>query len=268
MTAPSANPEKTAAKPRPLQPIRPASTVIIVRDAQPQFEVFMLRRTRGASFAGGMFVFPGGRVDGDDHLHKYDRVRVEPAHSQAPQLNALGYEWRGFYIAAIRETFEEAGLLLAYEADGSLLSYETDAKEARFDAYRTPLHDGELSLLELCEQERLKLAFDQVHYYNRFVTPLGRPRRFDTRFFIARAPQVQVGRHDTKETVDSVWISPAEALERNAAREFDLMRVTQLQLKALNEFAQADDLLAMASTNSKFPVSRPEVPVDLPLSTQ
>lgn len=268
MSAPPVDPSKQSSRPRAVQPIRPASTVIIVRDAKPQFEVFMLRRTRGASFAGGMFVFPGGRVDSDDHLHKYDAVRVEPAAEQAPQIAALGHEWRGFYVAAIRETFEEAGLMLAYEADGSVLSYETESKEARFDSYRGPIHSGELSLLELCEQERLKLAFDQMHYFNRFVTPSGRPRRFDTRFFIARAPEVQVGRHDAKETVDSVWISPAEALLRNEAREFDLMRVTQMQLQALNEFAHADDLLAMAINKSEFPVSRPEVPVDLPQSKQ
>lgn len=247
-----------------VQPIRPAATIMIVRDAQPQFEVFMLRRTRGASFAGGMYVFPGGRVDGDDHLHKYDGVRVPPTPEQAPQLAALGYEWRGFYVAAIRETFEEAGLLLAYEADSSLLSYETDAKEARFDAYRTPLHDNELSLLELCQREGLQLAFDQVHFFNRFVTPAGRPRRFDTRFFIARAPEVQVGRHDDAETVDSQWISPAEALAQNKAEAFDLMRVTQMQLQTLNRYQSADELLAMASNNRQFPVSRPEVPVDLP----
>ncbi|MEM6708600.1 MAG: hypothetical protein AAF648_07420 [Pseudomonadota bacterium] len=249
-----------------VQPIRPAATIMIVRDAEPQFELFMLRRTKGASFAGGMYVFPGGRVDADDHLHKYDAVRVEPSETQAPQLRALGYEWRGFLIAALRETFEEAGLLLAYEADGSLLSYEHAEKETRFDALRKPLHDNEVTLLDICRQEQLKLAIDRVHYFNRFVTPVGRPRRFDTRFFVAKAPAVQVGRHDEAETVDSVWISPGQALARNEAREFDLMRVTQMQLQALNQYQSADELLAAVASKTEFPVHRPVVPVNLPTS--
>ncbi|MEM1232281.1 MAG: NUDIX hydrolase, partial [Pseudomonadota bacterium] len=121
---------------KPVQPIRPAATIIIVREAQPQFEIFMLRRTAGASFAGGMYVFPGGRVDGDDHLHKYDAVREGPAPVQAPQLKALGNEWRGFYICGVRETLEEAGLLRAYAAQGELLSVPDQASHDRFDAYR------------------------------------------------------------------------------------------------------------------------------------
>ncbi|MDH3643509.1 MAG: hypothetical protein OES38_15505, partial [Gammaproteobacteria bacterium] len=198
-----------------VQPIRPAATVIIVRDAGDDFEIFMLKRTSGAAFAGGMFVFPGGRVDGDDHLHKYDARRVGPSERQRGQQLALGAEWRGYWVAGIRESFEEAGLLLAYTEAGELLAYEDDAVEARFDAYRGPLHAGELSLRQICERENLKLAVDHIHFHNRFVTPLGRPRRFDTRFFIAEAPPGQTGRHDDKETVDSIWISPREALQRN-----------------------------------------------------
>jgi len=243
-----------------VQPIRPAATVIIVRDAEQDFEIFMLKRTSGAAFAGGMYVFPGGRVDGDDHLHKYDAQRVGPSAQQAAQQRALGPEWRGYWIAGIRESFEEAGLLLAYTADGELLAYEDDAMQARFDAYRGPLHAGELSLRHICERENLKLAVDHIHFYNRFVTPLGRPRRFDTRFFIAEAPPGQTGRHDDKETVDSIWISPAEALRRNDAREFDLMRVTRSQLEGLAQFRSKAEALAAAAANTEFPVSRPQLP--------
>ena len=105
----------------PVQPIRPAATVILVRESEPSFQIFMLKRTSQSAFASGMFVFPGGRVDGDDHLHKYDRYRVGPSQEQAPQVEALGYEWRGFWIAALRETFEEAGLILAYDSAGEMV---------------------------------------------------------------------------------------------------------------------------------------------------
>jgi 8-oxo-dGTP pyrophosphatase MutT (NUDIX family) len=246
------------------QPIRPAATVIIARevpDARGGFEIFMLRRTSGAAFAGGMYVFPGGRVDSDDHLHKYDAHRQGPSDFQAPQQAALGAEWRGYWVAGIRESFEEAGLLLAYTADGDLLSYD-DSNRARFHDYRGPLHDGTLSLLEICEREDLKLAVDHIHYVNRFVTPVGRPRRFDTRFFLAEAPPGQTGVHDEKETVDSIWISPPDAIERNDAGEFDLMRVTRMQLEMLAEQDSHSALIDWLHGLTDFPIYRPVVPVN------
>ena len=244
-----------------VQPIRPAATVILVRDAEAGFEIFMLRRTSQAAFAGGMYVFPGGRVDGDDHLHKYDPYRVGPHEHQAPQQQALGFEWRGFWIAGIRESFEEAGLLLAYDGSGELLRYRDDAERERFGRYRGPLHGGEISLLEICQREDLRLAVDRIHFYNRFVTPLGRPRRFDTRFFIAEAPPGQTGRHDEKETVHSIWISPQEALVRHAAGEFGLMNVTRVQLEGLARYPSKAAVLEMAARRREFPVHRPHLPV-------
>jgi 8-oxo-dGTP pyrophosphatase MutT (NUDIX family) len=233
--------------------------VILAREANESFEIFMLKRTSRASFAGGMFVFPGGRVDNDDHLHKYDAHRFGPTETQARQVEALGSEWRGYWIAAIRETFEEAGLLLAYDEE-RLVAFDDDTVRERFNAYRSPLHSGELSLLDICERETLKLAVDQVHFYNRFVTPIGRPRRFDTRFFIAAAPESQRGEHDSKETVDSIWISPHEALERNRAKEFDLMNVTRIQLEWLARYPSKQALLDMALANEEFPIRRPVLP--------
>jgi len=250
---------KSRALPQPVQPIRPAATIIIVREAQESYEIFMLKRTSKASFASGMFVFPGGRVDSDDHLHKYDEYRCGPSGAQTQQVNALGYEWRGFWIAAIRETFEEAGLLLAYK-NGELVSFADDSVHEHYDAYRAPLHRGEISLLDICKREELELAVDRVHFYNRFVTPLGRPRRFDTRFFIASAPENQRGKHDEKETVDSIWVTPQEALARNDAGEFDLMNVTRMQLQWLGEHAHKQALLDMAARRTEFSTRRPVLP--------
>jgi 8-oxo-dGTP pyrophosphatase MutT (NUDIX family) len=245
----------------PVQPIRPAATVIVVREAPSSYEIFMLKRTSKASFASDMYVFPGGRVDADDHLHKYDVFRHGPTESQAPQVKALGDEWRGFWIAAIRETFEEAGLLLAYDDSGALISFDDEQTHERFSAYRDPLHDGELSLLDICQRESLRLAVDHVHFYNRFITPLGRPRRFDTRFFIASAPESQRGTHDAQETVDSIWISPQQALARHADGEFGLMNVTRIQLEWLSAYPNKQALLEMSSTNTTFPTRRPILPV-------
>ncbi len=245
-----------------VQPIRPAATVIIVREAAFSFEIFMLRRTSKASFASGMYVFPGGRVDSDDHLHKYDAHRTGPSDAQLSQRSALGPEWRGYWIAGIRESFEEAGLLLAYTGEGDLLSYD-EANRDRFESYRHPLHSGKTDMIEICEQEGLSLAVDRIHFVNRFVTPLGRPRRFDTRFFLAEAPPGQTGGHDDKETVDSIWISPQEALARNAEKDFDLMNVTRIQLEMLARHESKVAVLDWAENKDAFPVHRPVVPVDL-----
>lgn len=242
-----------------VQPIRPAATIILVREADSSFEIFMLKRTSRASFAGGMYVFPGGKVDSDDHLHKYDAYRYGPTDQQAAQVKALGDEWRGYWIAAIRETFEEAGLLLAY-ANDALVSFDTPKQRARFDAYRPQIHAGSISLLDICCDENLRLAVDQIHFYNRFVTPFGRPRRFDTRFFIASAPQAQIGKHDEKETVDSIWISPQDALVRNKAKEFDLMNVTRMQLEWLSVYDNKAAVLEMAAAQQQFLIRRPVLP--------
>jgi len=245
----------------PVQPIWPAATVIIARAGDGAPEIFMLRRTSGAAFAGGMYVFPGGRVDGDDHLHKYDAFREGPSDAQRLQQAALGAEWRGYWIAGIRETFEEAGLLLAYTEGGELLRYDDDNR-ARFETWRHDLHEGRLSLFEICERASLRLAVDHIHFVNRFVTPFGRPRRFDTRFFLAEAPPGQTGAHDEKETVHSIWITARDALERHAAKELDLMAVTRIQLETLAGFDSLPELVAWADAKTDFPVFRPAVPRD------
>ena len=136
--------------------------------------------------------------------------------------SALGAEWRGFWIAGIRESFEEAGVLLAYDRDGALLELHDDDLRQRFDDYRHALHRGELVLDEICVREGLMLAIDRMHFLNRWITPEGRPRRFDTRFFIAEAPAKQHGRHDEYETVDSLWISPARSADAQRSRRLRL----------------------------------------------
>ena len=251
-----------APKPIKTQPIRPAATVILVRPAPGTFEIFMLRRTSKAAFAGGMHVFPGGRVDPEDHFNKYAQLCEGPSPEQSAQAKALGYDHLGYWVAGIRESFEEAGLLLAYDKSGNYLEFADPSMAERFARLREPLHDHKLGLDEICEREQLKLAVDRIHYYNRVVTPRGRPRRFDTRFFIAEAPVGQTGTHDQIETVDSIWITPGDALKQNAEDKFGLMRVTHQQLGELAEYRSVDALMTMARARREFPVSRPKLPRD------
>jgi len=150
------------------QPIRPAATVIVVRDAQPQYEIFMLRRTSQAAFAGGMYVFPGGRVDDHDHAAGYTLHHTSPIDGQQLQREALGDDWRAYWVAGIRETYEESGFLLAYGKNDEIVDID-ESNQSRFDEYRKRLHDGELTLLEICEQEKLTLAIDLIHFYKNRV---------------------------------------------------------------------------------------------------
>jgi 8-oxo-dGTP pyrophosphatase MutT (NUDIX family) len=245
---------------RPVQPIRPAATVILVREADSGHEILMLRRTSDAAFAGGMYVFPGGRVDGDDHLHLYDAYRRGPTAAQAAQQRSLGDEWRGYWIACIRESFEEAGVLLAYDAEGRLVDPVVSGQRERFELHRGALNAGYRSLLDICAAEGLTLAIDRIHYFNRWITPEGRARRFDTRFFVAVAPPGQHGRHDSKETVDSLWIRPQEALARNDAGDFGLMGVTRRQLETLAGFADVGQIERTMLASSEHPIYRPVLP--------
>ena len=138
-------------------PIRPASSVVLARDTDSGIsagisagiELFMLERTSAAVFAGGMHVFPGGRVDDADHDPEYQQFAVGPDLAQRAQAAAVGENALGFWIAAIRECFEEAGFLLAYDAEGRMLELADEVTVARFVAHRAALNDGTLTMLQM-----------------------------------------------------------------------------------------------------------------------
>lgn len=215
-------------------PIRTAATVMLVRDAadgDPGVEVFMLRRTGNASFAAGMYVFPGGRVDDADGA-----AEIEPfcrGLDDADASRQLGLDTGGlaYWVAAIRECFEEAGILLADRRDGSPLTIGADDRHA--------VHDGELSMVDLCKRDDLILDVSTTQYVDHWITPVGEQRRFDTRFFVTETPPGQDGLHDDKETVDSTWIRPGEALRMHEAGELMMMPPTIKNLNWLTGFSTA-----------------------------
>ena len=219
-------------------PALPAATVVIVRDAG-ELEVFVLRRTSGAAFAGGMYVFPGGKVDpadgGPDIEEWCDGLDDVTASA------ALGVERGGlaFWVAAVRECFEEAGILLAKRRDGGPV-------EPR-DEDRRAVHDGSLSMVHLCRRDGLLLDLSALRYVAHWVTPVGQtPRRFDTRFFLALAPPDQEGAHDDTETVHSMWIHPAEALAQTERRELGMLPPTIANLRAIADCTTAAEALDQA----------------------
>jgi 8-oxo-dGTP pyrophosphatase MutT (NUDIX family) len=187
-------------------PAKPAATVLLLRDADIDdgIEVFMLRRTKAAAFAGGMYVFPGGKVDAAD-----------------------GGGDEGYVIAAIRECYEEAGVLLARDENGAMV---TDGHPSL--AHRQDVYDGSVDLRDLCTRHQLTPAVDDLVWISHWITPVGEsPRRFDTRFFITVAPRDQASRHDDNETIASAWVGPRDAMRREERGELTMMPPTMKNLE-------------------------------------
>ena len=222
-------------------PPRPAASVILVRDADAGPEIFMLRRHSDSDVLGGAYVFPGGKVDSDDHdedlLARLD-TPLDALHAALDDPALQAHHAAGFFIAACRETFEECGVLLAQDIDGEL-------------AQKVGLHAREgLNFLELLQHYDLRLQLSRLIPWSRWITPRMASltnKRFDTRFFVARAPEDQTARHDNRETTEGVWQSPRRALERYWAREIDLAAPQIMTLAHFARFGSAADILAEGS---------------------
>ena len=229
-------------------PVKPAATVLLIRDADAGgIEVFMLRRTFNAAFASGMFVFPGGKVDDVDGVEEIADLCDGLTDSHASSLLGIQSGGLAYWVACIRECFEEAGVLLARPADGQdLIRFEDEDVIARFNKARHSVHEGETSMMQLCDDERLRLITDNIHYVSHWITPLGEPRRFDTRFFVARAPEGQDPLHDDSETIASLWVTPADALERQRSGDLAMMPPTIRNLEFLLPHTTTSEVLAAA----------------------
>ena len=245
-------------------PVKPAATVLLVRDADAGgVEVFMLRRTFNAAFASGMFVFPGGKVDDVDGVDEIAELCDGLTDAHASSLLGIANGGLAYWVACIRECFEEAGVLLArHETTGDVVRFDDDATAQRFEVERENIHDGSVALLDLCKREGLRLTTDDIHYVSHWITPMGEKRRFDTRFFIARAPQAQEPLHDDGETIESFWISPQEAIERAHERDLMLMPPTKANIEFLLPFKTADEVLAAAAQVGMPQTILPKLKID------
>ncbi len=230
---------------------RDAATVVIVRDAAPPrggIEVLLLQRTEGGDHNSGAWVFPGGLLDPGDRAIGELPLGLSDAQASAQ----LGLEQGGlaYYLAAIRECFEEAGILLAVDPAGEYASLESVAGWP-VAALRRDLHQGRSTLASLCRQYALRPVPERLQYIAHWLTPLGRAKRFDTRFFVAVAPGLQAAMHDATETRDHVWIAPGDALSPSNARR--LMVPTRAVLEMLGRFQDCGELMAWAGTARDIP---------------
>ena len=195
---------------------RNASTILLLRDNADarEIEVFMMVRHYEIDFNSGALVFPGGSVDkGDKEIIAASELYSGGEGLDEPTLS--------FRIAAIRETFEESGILLARPRASKALVDARRASEIEA-AHRADLCDGKISFLKVLADNGMVLALDELVPYAHWITPEGMPKRFDTWFFLAAAPPAQIGAHDGKESTDSIWVSPREALEGGESGRFKL----------------------------------------------
>lgn len=239
-------------------PLRDAATVLILRDGLEGLEVFMLRRNLNSDFVGGAYVFPGGAVDPHDRHADLDPVCQ--GRSDADASARLGIDSGGlaFWVAAIRESFEEAGVLLAYDADG-LVDLDADETIEKWQRHRQQVDAAQLTMVDLCRLEGLCLAVDGMHYFGHWITPEGAPRRYDTRFFVAAAPPNQTPLHDDHEVIANEWIRPADGIARAEAGELTMMPPTLSSLKAIARFDTAAEALAAATEITDVPTILPRV---------
>ncbi len=196
----------------------------------------MLHRTSKVVFGPDHWVFPGGRVDPEDHIDDFDDICHGLSDHEASTILDVPRGGLAWWLAACRETLEEAGLLLASEIDPAV-----DLLDLR-DRVRA----DELAFIDLLLEHRISLDMTAIEEVGRFITPMGSPRRFDARFFVARTPPGQDAHYDDGEIVNLTWIEPEAAIERWQRGEMTMMTPTVRMLACLSRYGSADDVLTVA----------------------
>lgn len=226
----------------------PAATVLLLRDSPRGLEVFMVERHHEIDSFSGALVFPGGKVDAADRSEQLKSVCRDAEQYSADILTLR--------VAAIREAFEECGVLLARPQG------ETELVDAgRLDhlhEYRQKLLDNTINMFELCQHEQLELATDVLHHYAHWITPKFRPKQFDTHFFLAPAPTDQLALHDGSESKDSMWLTPKDALQSAAQGKLTIVFPTRMNLLKLDRSETLQQALT-AAINTTVVTVQPEV---------
>ena len=236
---------------------RAAATTLVVRDSDAGLELLMVRRSLQASFMPGAYVFPGGAVDARDGSPAHQWVCDESASQLAQRIGAVtqvGDAALAYAVAALRECFEECGLWLG-------AAQHPAPSAGGWPALRARLHAGE-AMAALVPDAGGVLATSGLQPWSHWVTPVGLPKRFDTLFFIARAPVGQQPEVDAFETTSLAWVNPAAALAAHARGEFAMEFATVSTLQSLRPFASAAALLAHAATLRSLPPLHPRLQRD------
>ena len=221
---------------------RDAATVALVRDAPGGLQVYLLRRVRGMAFAGGMHVFPGGSVDAADATAHIGWSGPAAA-DWAAAFSTSEPMARSLVCAAVRETFEESGVLLAGASPDDVLA---DVSTDEWESERVALEGRQHSLSELLSRRGLVLRSDLLRPLAHWITPEIEPKRFDTRFFLARLPEGQVTRTAGTEADQRLWLRPADAIEQ----DLTMLPPTRAVLTELSAYDDVDSALRATRTIS------------------
>lgn len=236
--------ERVTHPPATPAPTHPAATIVLMRDGASGPEVLLLRRSRSSGFVPGAYVFPGGRVDAADAepriVEHLDGLVADAAAARLELPNgdppALAY-----YLAAIREAFEETGILVARRADGS--APPTAAEDAAVDELRNSLMEERVTFPETLDRMACRLDGSAVEYLAHWITPEVEPRRYDTRFFAAKVRAGSNAIVDPREMTDAVWLTAAQALERHHDGTLPMVFPTMRTLEDLLPFDSVDAVL-------------------------
>lgn len=209
---------------------RKAATVMLLRDGGGGMEVFMIVRHQNSDVHAGALVFPGGRVEGEDYTLAADAAMFPP-------LAGVDVDMAALRVAAVRETFEECGVLLARARGDEALIGAARLREIEA-AHGAAMIRGERTFGAILAAENLVIASEAMVYFANWITPQRAGKRFDTHFFLAAAPSDQVALHDGHEAVDSVWIAPPRAIEDARAGTYQLRFPTQMNLQKLGRHTQ------------------------------
>jgi 8-oxo-dGTP pyrophosphatase MutT (NUDIX family) len=241
-------------------PVTPslAATTILVRARGSQPEMLLLKRGEHARFMPNAFVFAGGALDASDEEPEIYALCADMDDRRASDALRVPSNGLRFFVAAIREAFEESGLLLAYDAAGKMVNLAS-WDESQLREIRLQVSSGQTTLAALCKLHGWRLAVEQLIFYSHWITPPGRVR-FDTRFFLASAPPEQQASLAGNEMSELVWRTAAEALAEHDAKQLLLMFPTRTLLKQIAKFRDLDALFDYAATPRSIEPFTPSMP--------
>lgn len=222
--------EKVDAPDPPTDP-KPASTIVLARNGHEGMEVLLLKRHRASGFVPGAYVFPGGRTDEADADPALLELRSVPDRGAVPAV---------YWFAAVREAFEETGILLARAGEVVMPSA---AENEDLERWRVKLMLGDAHLLDVLNATGARVLFDEIVYFAHWITPVVEPRRYDTRFFMASIPRGRAIQTDEREMVDAVWLTPRAAIERFTRGQLPMVFPTVKTLQELAAFSSVEQAM-------------------------
>jgi len=217
---------------QPVVPL-PSATVVIGRNTPDDYEIFMIVRHQKSAFAGGALVFPGGKVNESDYYQGIEE--------RCDGVEDLSQEEISVRVAAIRETYEESGILIARPKGGDEMI--SSDQLSSFESYRRKLTKDEMTIKQFLETEDLVLTLDQLTLFAHWITPETSPKRYDTLFFLTKAPPEHSGQHDGMESVDSVWLTPEKVLEEHYAEKRTVMFPTRMNVEKLGRYKSIEETI-------------------------